>query len=234
MHSTHRYRVASTAAVIAHVAAFVLFLLAAISLPIVKPIYLFQVQFNAENQPPTSIATNFRFGVWGFCASSALDAPTILTNNGECTKDQLGYTIPPDILSLSGYPPELSDAVVKTLTLLLVMHPISAGISLIALFLSLFLRSECMTILCLIATLISAVASSIVLAADLAIVLVAENKIKDALGPHVLDVTFGDAVWMIVAGVAMSWLGAILTSAIACRCCGIRRRHGWYDDGYHG
>lgn len=203
-------------------------------MPIIKAVYLFQVNFvTAAGEPATSIATNFRFGVWGYCASSVLNAPTILTDNGECTQPQLGYTVPQDILNLSGYPAALTDAVLKTLTVLLVMHPVTAGLSLVTLFFSLFLRSECMNIIALIVGIVTSIAGSLVLAADLAIVIVANHKLHQELG-NVLAVTFEDGVWMIVAAVALSWAGVILLSAIACRCCGIRRKHGWYGDGYYG
>ena len=234
MHSTHRYRCASVFTFFVLLVAFVLYLLAALSMPIIKAVYLFQVNFaTAADEPATSIATNFRFGVWGFCASSALNAPTILTDNGECTQPKLGYTIPQDILNLSGYPPQLTDAVEKSLTALLVMHPVTAGLALVTLFFSLFLRSECMTVFTLIVGIITAVAGSLVLAADLAIVIVANHKLHQELG-NVLVVSFEDGIWMIVAAVALSWLAVILLSAIACRCCGIRRKHGWYGDGYYG
>lgn len=52
------------------VIAFVLLLLVAISLPIVKAVYLFTLQAkDAEDLLPTSIGTEVRFGVWGYCAT---------------------------------------------------------------------------------------------------------------------------------------------------------------------
>lgn len=232
MHHTHRYRCASVTTFIILFCAFVLYLLVALSLPVIKAVYLFQLNFTSANQPPTSIATNFRFGVWGFCASSVLDEPTVFTNDGECTKPQLGYTIPPDILALAGYPPEVTSTVVKALTVLLVLHPTTAGLSFLTLLMGVFVRSPCMTILALISGIITAVVGSVVLASDLAIELVANHRLKDEFG-SLLQVSFGDATWMIVAAVALSWIGVIFLSAIACYCCGIRRKHGWYGDGYY-
>ena len=214
-------------------AAFVLYLLPALSLPIIKPVYLLQINFNtAADQPTTSVATNLRFGVWGFCASSVLDLPTIFTNDGRCTAPKLGYTIPQDVLNLTGFPPQVTQAVLEGLTILLVLHPVAAGIALAALLCALFLGSQFMTIFALILTVIGSIVGSVVLAADLALVIVANHKIHQELG-NLLTVTFGNAVWMIVAAVACSWLSVILLSAIACRCCGIRRKHGWYGDGYY-
>ncbi len=233
MHSTHRYHCAHIFVFIALVSAFVLYLLVALSLPIIKAVYLFQLNFTAANQPPTTVATNLRFGVWGFCASNALDLPTILTNHGECTAPTLGYTIPADILSLSGFPPEVTSAVLETLTVLLVLHPVTAGLSFLTLLLSIFLRSQCFTIMALISGIITGIIGAVVLAADLAIEIVAKNKLNDEFGP-LLAVSFGPAVWMSVAALALTWIGVILLSAVACRCCGIRRKHGWYGDGYYG
>lgn len=50
--------------------AFILFLLVALSLPIIKPIYLLQLDgIITNNQPETSIGTQVRFGVWGLCVT---------------------------------------------------------------------------------------------------------------------------------------------------------------------
>lgn len=234
MRSRQRFHMAAAIAFIAALSAFVLYLLAALSLPIIKPIYLLQINFKTgADQPATSVATNLRFGVWGFCASSVLDLPTVFSNNGECTPIKLGYTLPPDVLSLIGFPPELTDAVLKVLTILLVLHPVAAGLALAMLVCTLFTRSQFVTVLALIDAILTAIVGSVVLAADLALVIEANRKINQELG-GLLTVSFGNAVWMIVAAVAMSWLAVIALSAIACRCCGIRRKHGWYGDGYYG
>ena len=234
IHSTQRFRGASVAAFLFLLAAFVLYLLAALSLPIIKPIYLLQINFaTAADQPATSVATNLRFGVWGFCASSVLDLPTVFTNDGRCTAPRLGYNIPTDVLTLLGFPQQVAEALLEGLTVLLVLHPVAAGIALAALLPSFFLRHTFATVLALVIAVIGAIVGSVVLAADIALVIVADHKLRDELG-GLLTVSFGDAVWMIVAAVACSWLSVILLSAIACRCCGIRRKHGWYGDGYYG
>ena len=48
--------------------AFLLFLLVALSLPILKSIYLLEIR-SKTSQIETTVATRLRFGVWGFCAS---------------------------------------------------------------------------------------------------------------------------------------------------------------------
>lgn len=233
-HSTARFHFTAVLSAVVLFFAFVLYLLPALSLPIIKPVYLLQINFaTAANQPSTSVATNLRFGVWGFCASSVLDLPTIFTNDGECTAPKLGYDIPADVLSLTGFPPSVSQDILVALKVLLVLHPIAAGLAFVTFFLAIFVRSQTMTVLALIVGVVTAIVGSVSLAADLALIIVANDKIHDELG-NLLTVSFGNAVWMVVAAVALSWLGVITLSAIACRCCGIRRKHGWYGDGYYG
>lgn len=207
--------------------AFILFLLVALSLPIIKPIYLLQLDgIITNNQPETSIGTQVRFGVWGLCVTSALDQPTLFTNDGVCIGPRLGYTVDPSILSLIGNE-QLISIVLKGVTVLLVLHPIAAGLSLttlVPILLSCCCGHHAAWILSLIASIVTAIVSSVVLAADLALVIIARNKVKDvALGTF--DVKFGNGVWMMVAGVALIWLCVILLSARACYCCGFRRKY---------
>ena len=52
------------------ITASILFILVALSLPIIKPIYLLQLDGHpSPSQPDTSIGTELRFGVWGFCVT---------------------------------------------------------------------------------------------------------------------------------------------------------------------
>lgn len=66
-----RHSAVALAATVILVVAFVLLLLVALSLPLIKAVYILQVNATpVQKQPPTSIATELRFGVWGFCATS--------------------------------------------------------------------------------------------------------------------------------------------------------------------
>ncbi len=233
MHSAQRFRFAAGLSIFFILAAFVLYLLVTLSLPIIKQIYLFQLSF-ATPDGQVSSTPDFRFGVWGFCASTTVALPSIFTkDDGTCTSPKLGYDIPQDVLNLTGYPPDVTRALTKGLTVLLILHPVAAGLALLTLFFALFLRSQYFTVLALISGIVTAIVGSVVLAADLALEIVANDRLKDVLN-GALSVEFGDGVWMIVAAVALSWLSVIALSSIACRCCGVRRKHGWYGDGYYG
>ncbi|KAI0261267.1 SUR7/PalI family-domain-containing protein [Gloeopeniophorella convolvens] len=207
-------------------AAFVLFLLVGLSLPIIKPIYLLQVDARTSSlQPETSIGTELRFGVWGFCATSDLNKPTLFSNTGDCVGPQLGYTIDDSTISLVTDDTTFAHLVLKGLTVLLVLHPIAAGLA----FLTLFpvIASCCVYhffpwIMSLVLSVVTAIISTIVFAADLALVIVARDKVKDQSVVNV-TVDFGNGVWMVLVGTVLTWLAMIMLAARLCRCCGYRR-----------
>lgn len=62
--------------------AFLFFLLVALSLPIIKSIYVLEIKGKTSStQPETDVATRLRFGVWGFCASRFV-SPLFSTDGG--------------------------------------------------------------------------------------------------------------------------------------------------------
>ena len=72
VHSHHRrkYNALIVVTVVLLFAAFLLQLLVALSLPIIKPVYLLAVVSATRDRiVPTAIATELRFGVWGYCAT---------------------------------------------------------------------------------------------------------------------------------------------------------------------
>lgn len=199
--------------------AFLLFLLVALSLPIIKSIYLLEIS-STTSQIETTVATRLRFGVWGFCASSALKGtPT------ECIGPQLGYTIDPLTIEVITKETDLADVILKGLTILLVLHPVAAGLSLLTL---VPVTASCLVyhklpwILSLVLSVPNAIVSTIVFAADLALVIVARSKIKDESAIHV-SIDFGNGVWMALVSTIFTWMAMILLSARVCRCFGFGR-----------
>ncbi|KAI0067664.1 hypothetical protein BV25DRAFT_847757 [Artomyces pyxidatus] len=211
--------------------AFLLFLLVGLSLPIIKPIYLLQLNAIPEaNEPVTSIGTEVRFGVWGFCVTSALNPPTIFTNSGDCFGPQLGYTISPDVISLLTSDTTDVEIVLKALTVLLVLHPVASGLSLLTVLpiaLTCCVFHPAPWIISLILCIITAIISSLVLAVDLALVIVARDRLKDLTVAH-LTADWGNGVWMVVVAVALTWSCVVLVSARVCRCCGYGRKYDRY------
>jgi hypothetical protein len=62
------YRIISIIAFTLLLTTCILLLLVGLSLTIIKPIYLINVKSTSNVSPPTTIATQLRFGVWGVCA----------------------------------------------------------------------------------------------------------------------------------------------------------------------
>lgn len=63
------YRKISLAACILLLGAALMLLLIGLSMPITKAVYIIRVYATTtDHLPETSLATELRFGVWGFCA----------------------------------------------------------------------------------------------------------------------------------------------------------------------
>jgi len=209
--------------------AFLLFLLVALSLPIIKSIYVLQIKsLTSPAQPETSVATQLRFGVWGFCASSELSgSPT------ECVGPQLGYTLNSQTIEVITNQTELVDIILKGLTILLVLHPIAAGLALLTL---MPVAASCLVyhklpwILSLVLSVPTAIVSTVVFAADLALVIVARNKATDYSAIH-LSIDFGNGVWMVLVSTLFTWIAMVLLSARVCRCFGFGRKQEAWQEG---
>ncbi|THH03923.1 hypothetical protein EW145_g5897 [Phellinidium pouzarii] len=204
-------------------AAFLLLLLVAISMPIIKAVYLLRVDStSAPELIPTSIATELRFGVWGYCATSVLDIPTLFTNDGECSKPRLGYDVDANILAITGQT-QLLEILLKALVVVLVLHPICAGLAFITLFFAVFSFAHAPAICSLVFAIASAILTSVSAAVDIAIVAIAMAKVGDVTN---LDfaVHWGNAPWMTLVAAVLLWIVVILQSATLCGCCGVSQR----------
>ena len=135
----------------------------------------------------------------------------------------LGYNVSSLIdLSEAGISPGIVSVVENVLLVVLVLHPVSAGLAFLSLISSLFLASHAFSIVTLILTIINALVATLSMAIDLALVLVARSRLP-SLGTFSIAIDFGNGVWMVVTGVILTWIGVILMSARACYCLGVRR-----------
>jgi len=216
------YRIISLISCATLFVVFVLFLLVGLSLTIIKPIYLLGVRSTAIERQPLSIATELRFGVWGVCENSQLN-PLTISNPGTCFGPMLGYNISSLVnLSDAGISPEIVNIIEDALLVVLVLHPIVAGLALLPFIFSLFLASHPFSIFTLILTVITALLATVTLAIDLALVLVARNRLA-ASGTFMVAIDFGNGVWMVLTAVILTWITVVLLSARACYCLGVRR-----------
>ncbi|KAI0636834.1 hypothetical protein C8Q77DRAFT_527199 [Trametes polyzona] len=188
--------------------AFLLLLLVSLSLPIIKSIFLFQLTANsAASILDSSASGQARFGVWGYCTSTitveviGVDHETA----GQCSSPHLGYQFDSTVanaLHVSGF----SDTISRTLSAVLVLHPIACALAFLALLASLFIT--------MIAT--------IIFLLDVIFVAVVRNKINDE-SHGVLKAGWGNAVWMTLGATIALW-GAIVSDCAGL--CGFGRRYG--------
>jgi hypothetical protein len=223
------HRRVSIIAVTLSLAAFVLVLLVGISLPIVKAVYLLSLRSTGKNVPTSGVATELRFGVWGVCATGALNSPTLFTNNGKCFGPRLGYEVPPEILALIGFSQDITSVILQTLLTVMILHLVTAALSLLTLFLSLFLGSHKISIIALVSAIVTAFVGTIVFSVDLALVLTAQRQVEKLTALQ-FGVGFGNGIWMELASMVLTYLVVVLLSARACYCCGVRRRRYDYSD----
>jgi hypothetical protein len=121
--------------------------------------------------------------------------------------------------------PDLANFILKALTVLLVLHPIAAGLALLTVvpvLASCCVYHKAPWIISLVLSVATAIMSTVVFAADLALVIVARHKLKDQ---HTVNVTlsFGNGVWMVLVSMLFTWAALVLLSARVCQCCGFGR-----------
>ncbi|KAI0831452.1 actin cortical patch SUR7/pH-response regulator pali [Trametes gibbosa] len=199
-------------------AAFLILLLVSLSLPIIKSIFLFQLVANSSASFLDSSASGeARFGVWGYCTS----AITVDT--------QLGYQFDSTVanaLHVSGF----SDTISRTLSAVLVLHPIACALTFLALLASLFITSRRSpytvsrpaALTTLLVALLAAVIATVIFLLDVIFVAVVRHKINDK-SHGILQLSWGNAVWMTLGATVALW-GSVVSSSMGL--CGVRRGNG--------
>jgi len=208
-------------------ASFLLFLLVSLSLPIIKTFYLVQVNsIPSLPEPQTNVATELRFGVWGFCATSILNEPTAFSNNGVCSAPRLGYDLDPALLAATGHP-EIAQLVEQVLVVVLVLHPVLAGLTFFAFICAIpGGRVRACEIFTLVVTVLSAVVSTIALGVVFGLIGVMKSRVGPLTGGE-FQVGFGNCPWMVLTATILLWIAVVLASLVACNCCGLGRRRLW-------
>jgi len=211
--------------------AFLLLLLVSLSAPIIDNIYLFRISANVSSGILNSGASgSVRFGVWGYCASSVNVAIAGLHRStaSSCSKTMLGYTFD-NAVSDELHVTRLENVISKTTTAALVLHPIAAGLTFLALLTSLFIfrrgsngTSRLPSLLTLIIGLFAALLSTIVFLIDVIFVAVIRSKVHNSTD-GTLNLTWGNGVWMALGATIALWLSMVGACAGICA-CGTRRR----------
>lgn len=142
---------------------------------------------------------------------------------GQCYGPQLGYTVPQSILSILGLSQQIATAAEKTILTLLVLHLVSAALSTIVFVLALYLHSHAAAIIALIVAVATALLTSFILAMDVVLIVLLKDNMNIVVTGLKFDVEFGNAVWMILTAVLLTWFAVVMLSARACYCFGVRR-----------
>ncbi|KAG1737905.1 uncharacterized protein EDB91DRAFT_1139739 [Suillus paluster] len=200
--------------------AFLLFLLVGLSLPIIESIIIIKVSAINSVDPVANAITELQYGVWGVCITSMLNG---VEAQKACYGPQLGYIIPTSLLSLVGLSSKLANVAETTLLTILVLHLVGAGLSAVAFMLSLFCHSHLITIITLVVAIITAILSTVVFAADVALVVGVKDNIDSLFSGTDFAVSFGNGVWMTLTAMVLAWIAVIMLSAQPCYCYGVRR-----------
>jgi len=221
-------------------AAFVLLLLVTLSVPIIHSIYLLTATANISVSVlgfTGGVYEDVNFGIWGWCASprnvDVLGATTSV-EPAQCSAPHLGYTFDSTVLSLLQVqnlsPSEVQD-ISRGITAALVLHPIAAGLTFLALLFSLHHAftsrpSRLSVIVTLPLTILASLVTTVIFAVDVAFIVIARNQLtSDTSGA--VSLGFGNAVWMVLGAMIALWLGIIAVSLGVC-CNGSRRTKAAY------
>ncbi|OCH95027.1 pali-domain-containing protein [Obba rivulosa] len=206
--------------------AFLLELLVSLSVPVIKSIYLFRLSVNASiSLLDTSASGSVKFGVWGYCIS-AVDVSIIGNDhdvNARCSKTALGYTFD-DTIASALHVSNLGNSISHAVSAALVMHPIACGLTFTALLSSLFMIrwrsndiSHSVSIATLIGGLSAAVLTTVAFLVDVLFVATVRYNI-DSESHGILDLAWGNAVWMMLGATIALWISIVGACAAVCMC----------------
>ncbi|KAJ7109276.1 actin cortical patch SUR7/pH-response regulator pali [Mycena epipterygia] len=211
--------------------AFLLLLLVTLSVPIIKTIFLFSLTADASSSLlDSSGSTSFVGGVFGYC-TSGIDVSIVGIHHdtaASCSKAHLGYTFDANVanaLHISGF----ENLISKTLTGVLVLHPLVAALTFVTLLISLFMlrrgpngTSRLPSLLALIIGLATAVLTTVTFLIDVILVAVVRKHVhSDTDG--ILTLNWGNAVWLTLTATILLWIANVGSCAGVCG--GNRRRN---------
>jgi len=187
-------------------AALVLLILASITVPVVHEFYFLKATLPGASISGVSFGrTTLRLGMWGVCADSG--------SVRECTKRSLGYDLDLSFLNLSD-DGRIAQAVLRGLSKALILHPIAAGITFIALLFALS-GHIIVDIIGTIAAWFAALITLIAFIIDCVLFITAKNRINDVDSG---TATLGNAFWFVMVAFICQFLAGFVV------CCGGRRR----------
>ncbi|KAK0240237.1 hypothetical protein EDD85DRAFT_824808 [Armillaria nabsnona] len=150
--------------------------------------------------------------------------------SAECTDPKLGYTFDSTIaeaLNVEQY----ADLINKGSAGALVLHPIACGLAFLAFLSSLFILCRGtgrMPSLCTLGIgLVAAILTTIAFLIDVIVVAIIRHRVNDETDGQ-LQLTWGNAVWMVLGATVALWLGIVGSCCGICACGRHRHKGGRY------
>ncbi|KAG8932365.1 hypothetical protein FRC01_014436 [Tulasnella sp. 417] len=210
--------------------AWLFLLLVTLSVPIIKSLNLFHI--NADVEVGVSIASAsakvaINYGIFGYC-TSALNiqaGPFSQNTPAECSPKKLGYAIDPTVQRLLSavQADDIVDVINKTLTFVLVLHPIACAFAFIALLLALLAsfranvsKSRIPSLAASGVGIFAALITTIVFIVDVVFVSIVKSKLKDHTD-GAATANYGAAVWLVLVAALLLWVASLGA------CCGMLR-----------
>jgi len=195
--------------------AFLLLLLVSLSVPIIKSIYLLQLGatvsvgsgiFSASAQAAVN------FGVFGWCSTAVNVAVATFHESepAECSPKHLGYSVSPQIEQIlsSIDANDLSDVITRSLTFVLVLHPVACALAFLGFLLTIISAVRPHRIASALATaigLLASVITTLVFIIDIVLTGVAKSRIHSKTSGKGYA-KFGDAQWLVLVSAILLWI----------------------------
>ncbi|THH01992.1 hypothetical protein EW145_g6820 [Phellinidium pouzarii] len=209
---------AAVSAPICLFAAFLLLLLISLSVPVIKFIDLLKLSATLKKGIGiANVSANgaVKFGVWGYCISSVetkVLGQVVAGASGKCSKAHLGYTLDSTVTNALGIG-KISNTLSRSLTAVLVLHPITCGLTFVMLVVSLFLlarptpRRLCAGLSLSVSILAAAVTTAVFLIDVIFVAVVRDKLDKQTKGG--VKATWGNATWMMLAATILLWASCV-------------------------
>jgi len=218
---------------------WLLSLLVSLSVPIIHTIYLWDIKLHASDSvlgiTSADVTGDIRFGLWGYCISSFKGSVLGFSDstNAQCTRASVGLHIDDKLAELLNIK-NFENTINTTLTSVLVLHPVTCALTFLALLAALHAAwrpSRRGSFLTLFIAGLATLTGTIVFIIDIAVVAVSQKDLKKATD-DILDITWGNAVWMSLGALIGLWVACLGACCGICACGGRFTRRRQWDEKY--
>ncbi|KAF8577261.1 hypothetical protein K439DRAFT_1622244 [Ramaria rubella] len=216
---------------------WLLSLLVSLSVPIIHTIFLWDLKIQDSSSvfgvTTTDVTGDIKFGLWGYCVSQIKGSVFGFddSTNAQCTRSSLGLHVDSTLAQLL-HIQNAENTINKTLTSVLALHPVTCALTFLALLTALHAAwrpSRRGYFFTLILAGLAALIGTIVFFVDIAVVALSEKHLKSATD-SILDITWGNAVWMSLGTIIGLWAACVGASFAICACGGRYTRRKQFNE----